>query len=153
MTWVADELRIDQRVMQIWMVNTLASTRDIQPCNTCARLRQAATILQDVDGIHATALAQVINEFASSTAPPSAEQMALIANAIANNIDADSHYAAAGKYLDALTEYVGILNREMNFSAEESIAFAASNHISRLGGSENAGVVAYVTARLAALGG
>jgi filamentous hemagglutinin family protein len=153
MTWVADELRIDQRVMQIWMVNTLASARAIQPCNTCARLKQAATILQDVGGVHATALAQVINEFASSTAPPSAEQMALIANAIANNIDADSHYAAAGKYLDALTEYVGILNSEMNFSAEESIAFAASNHISRLGGSESAGVVAYVTARLAALGG
>jgi len=41
----------------------------------------------------------------------------------------------------------------MNFSAEESIAFATDNHISRLNESENVGVTAYITARLASLGG
>jgi filamentous hemagglutinin family protein len=153
MTWVAQELGVDKRMVQIWMVNTMASIRDIQPCDTCASLRRAATILQDAEGIHTAALAQVINEFASSTAPPSGEQMALIANAIASNIEGDNHYARAGKYLDALTEYVGILNIEMNFSAEESIAFAADNHISRLSESADVGVAAYIAARLAALGG
>ena len=153
MKWTADELGIGEETMQIWVIYALASNRDTQPCDTCAKLKQAATVLQDAEGIHVAALAQVINEFASSTAPPSGEQMALIANAISNNIDADSHYAAAGKYLDALTEYVGILNSEMNFSTEESIMFAAENYVLRLGGSGNGGVTAFLTARLAVLGG
>ncbi|MHC4560414.1 MAG: Ig-like domain-containing protein, partial [Planctomycetota bacterium] len=151
--WAAEELKVDQRIMQIWIVNALASNREIQPCDTCARLKQAATILQDADGTRIAALAQVINEFASGTAPPSEEQMALIANAISSNIVAANHYTAAGEYLDALAEYVGILNNEMGFSAEESTAFAVDNHISRLAGSENSGIAAYIAARLAALGG
>ena len=108
--------------------------------------------MQDAEGIHTAALARVINEFASSAAPPSGEQMALIADAIASNIDTGSHYAASGRYLDALTEYVGILNSEMDFSKEDSIVFA-SNYVARLSGSDNAGVAAFLTARLAALGG
>jgi len=152
LTWAANELGISEGMIQIWMTYVVASPRDTHPCDACARLKQAATILQDAEGIHTAALAQVINEFASGTAPPSAEQMALIAEAIAGNIDTGSHYAASGRYLDALTEYVGILNSEMDFSREDSIVFAAS-YVSRLSGSENAGVAAFLTARLAALGG
>jgi hypothetical protein len=158
MKWAADELGIDKRMMQIWTVSALASTQNIQPCNACTRLKRAATILQDAEGIHAGALAQVVNEFASSDAPPSGEQMALIADAIASNTEASNtdvgnHYATAGKYLDALTEYVGTLNNDMNFSADESIIFAADKYVIRLAESENVGLVSYVATRLAALGG
>jgi hypothetical protein len=151
--WAAEELNVDQRVIQIWVVNALASAREIQPCDTCARLKQAATVLQDAEGTRIAALTQVINEFTSSDAPPSEEQMALIANAISSNIATADHYTVAGEYLDALAQYVGILNNEMGFSAEESSAFAVDNHISRLAGSENNSVAAYLAARLAALGG
>lgn len=151
--WTADELGIDQETMQIWTANALASPQDMQPCDACARLKVAATILRDEEGTHIAALAQVINESALSAAPPSGEQMASIANAITSNTEADSHYARAGKYLDALTEYVGILNTEMDFSTTESVMFAADKYVSRLAGSENVGVAAFVTARLAALGG
>ena len=153
MSWVAQELGVDTRMVQIWVVNTLASTRDIQPCNTCSSLKQAATILQDDEGTHMAALALVINEFASSTAPPTEEQMASIADAIARNTEADNQYYVAGEYLDALVEYVGILNMEMGFSLEESVELAMNKYVGQLTDSGNVGLAAYVAARLAALGG
>ncbi|HUU74621.1 MAG TPA: hypothetical protein VMW63_00860, partial [Methanoregulaceae archaeon] len=139
--------------MQIRIANSLASTGNIQPCDACENLKTAATILQDADGSRVAALADVINEFASSTAPPTEEQMASIADAIANDIEGNRQYAAAGEYLDALAKYVGILNSEMGFSADESIQLATDNYVEKLVEGENVGVAAYVAARLAALGG
>ncbi len=150
---VASELGTDVRNVQIWMANSLASSRDIQPCDACANLTDAATILQDVDGTRVAAMAQVIGQFASSTAPPTEEQMASIADAIANDIGGNRQYAAAGEYLDALEKYVGILTSDMGFSTDESIQLATDNYVRKLAEGENIGVAAYVAARLAALGG
>jgi len=153
MQWAASELGTDESQIQVWVANSLASDRGIMPCDACANLKQAATVLQDVDGARVAALAGMINEFASSTAPPTEEQMASIADAIANDIEGNSQYAAAGEYLDALAEYVGILTSEMGFSADESIQFATDNYVGQLAQGEDMGVAVYVAARLAALAG
>ena len=151
--WAAGELGIDERMVQIWTVNTLASSRDIQPCDACEKLRRVAAILRDDDGTRITALAQVVGEFASSTAPPTPEQMSSVADVIARNAQANNHYAAAGEYLDALVAYVGVLNNELAFSTEESIMFAADKYIAPLAENEGVGLMGYIAARLAALGG
>jgi filamentous hemagglutinin family protein len=151
--WAADELGIGERVMQIWAVNTLASSQDIQPCDACGKLQKAAAILRDDGGAHVAALAQVVSEYASSTAPPSPEQMASVADAIARNAQANNRYAVAGEYLDALVTYVGILNNNLNFSREESIMFATDKYIAPLAENQSAGLTAYIAERLTALGG
>jgi filamentous hemagglutinin family protein len=149
--WAAAEFGVDQETIQIWFANAMASGQNIQPCDACARLQEAATILQDTEGNHIAALAQLINEYASSTLPPTEEQMAAIADAIANNIDAGSQYAMAGEYLDALAEYVGILTSEMDFSAEKSVELAADKYVGPLAEGENAGVAAFIQATLAGM--
>jgi len=151
--WAASELGTDESQIQVWMANSLASDRGIMPCDACANLKQAATVLKDVDGTRVAALAEMINEFASSTAPPTEEQMASIADAIANDIEGNSQYAAAGEYLDALAKYVGILTSEIGISADKSIQFATDNYVGQLVEDGNMGVAAYVAARLAALVG
>jgi len=151
--WVALELGVDERMIDIWAVNTLASTKNIQPYDSYVGLKNAAKILQDADGSHIAALTQVINEFASSTAPPTEEQMASIADAITRNTDTDSYYAVAGEYLDALVTYIGILNNDMGFSAAESVQFVTDKYVGRLAQGENVGVAAFIAASLAALGG
>ncbi|TKJ37117.1 MAG: hypothetical protein CEE38_09465 [Planctomycetes bacterium B3_Pla] len=153
MSWAADELNIDRRAMQIWVVNVLASTREIQPCNACARLKQAAMVLQDVEGTRAAALAQVVNEFALGAASLSEKQEASIAGAIVNDVTGNRRYAAAGEYLDALAQYVGVLRDELGFSTEQALAIAVDNYVLGLVDSQNASVAAYVSARLAELGG
>ena len=150
--WAANELGAEGQTAQIWIVNTLASARDIQPCDACANLRAAAAVLQDTGGTHIAALAQVINEYASSTAPPSEEQMASIADAIANNAEAGNAYALAGEYIDALVAYVGILE-DLGYSTEDSITVASDKYIAPLAEGGDVGIAAYVAARLTALGG
>jgi filamentous hemagglutinin family protein len=148
--WTAVELGNEGQTAQIWAANTLATMKDIEPCQACAQLKAAAAVLQDADGTYVAALTQVINEFASSAAPPSEEQMAAIADAIAGNNEADSAYALAGQYLDALTMYVSIVT-ELE-SDEEAVTVAADKYIAPLieGGDEN--LAAYFTARLTTLG-
>jgi len=150
--WAAEEIGIDQRMVQIWINNSLASTGDIQPCNACSELKNSAQILQDADGSHIAALAQVIDEFASSDTPPTEEQMASIADAIARNTSENSYYAVAGEYLDALASYVGVLNNEMGFSAVESVQFVTDKYVGRLAQGGNVGVATFIAANLAALG-
>jgi VCBS repeat-containing protein len=149
--WVALELGVDESNIEIWMANALASSRDIQPFETYARLRTAAVILKDSAGAHIRALTQVINEFASSTAPPTEEEMASIADAIASNAGADNHYGVAEEYLNALAQYISILNSNMGFSMDEAVEFATANYVNQLTERGNANVAAYVMARLAEL--
>jgi len=151
--WVAEEIGIDQRMVQIWITNSLASTGDIQPCDACAGLKKSAQILQDTNGSHIAALALVVSEFASSNTPPTEEQMASIADAIARNTDEDSYYAVAGEYLDALVTYIGILRNDMGFSAAESVQFVTDKYVGRLAQGDNVGVATFIAASLAALGG
>ena len=151
--WAAAELGIDERTMQIWTVNALASSRDMQPCDACERLKGVAAILRDDGGTRIAALAQVIGEFAPSTAPPTDEQMASVADAIQRNSQAYNNYATAGEYLDALVAYVGILSNDLNFSAEESVMFAVDNYVVPLAENQSVGLAAYIASRLADLGG
>lgn len=153
MAWTAAELGVDEGALQIRIASGLASGMAIQPCDACTGLKQAATVLQDAEGAHIAALAQVVNELASNTAPPTEEQMTSIASAIAMNVGADNQYAVAGQYLDALAKYVGILTNQMGFSTAESIQLATDKYVGPLAEGQNAGVAAFVTARLAALGG
>ncbi len=146
--WAARELGLDQRKLDVWMVNGLASGRGIQPCDACGTLRRAATILSDTKGAHVTALAEVISEFTSSALPPSEEQMASIADAIASRSRTGNRYALAGEYLAALSDYVTTLNSEIGFSAESAVKFVSERYINRLARSGNTAVAAYATARL-----
>ncbi len=151
MKWAAEELGIDERMMDIWIVNGLASTGNIQPCESCTNLKQAAKILMDTDGTHIAALTQVINDFAFGNAPLSTEQIASIAQAMARNTRTKNQYGIAEEYLVALSEYVSILNMDLAFSPEESVQFAYEKYIDRLAESGNVGVADYITARLDSL--
>ena len=93
----------------------------MHPCEICARLNNASAILAESSQI--AALAQTINEFIEPGAPISPEQMASIAAVVAEP-EEGTQYAAAGQWLDALTEYVAILNTDMGFSTADSVEFA-----------------------------
>jgi filamentous hemagglutinin family protein len=151
--WAATELGIDERAVQIWAANTLASSHDIQPCDACEKLKNVAAILRDDGGTRIAALAQVVGQYASSTAPPTPEQMASVADVISRNARTNNQYAAAGEYVDAIVAYVGILNNEMAFSTEESIMFAVDKYVAPLAEDQNAVLAAFLASRLASLEG
>lgn len=125
--WTAQELGIGDKRINIWMTNTLSS--DIQPCNTCGRFKRAAMVLQDKENLYLTALAQVLNEFATRDTPPTPKQMESITNVIANNSEAGNSYALAGECFDAIATYQAFLISEMNFSVEEAVKFTTDKYV------------------------
>jgi len=148
--WAATELGVSAGIVEVRIANTLALTRNIQPCDSCADLKNAAMILKDADGTHVAALAQIINEFSPAGAPPTEEQMATIADTIAKNAKGNNRYAVAGEYLDAVAQYSGVLVGKLGFSAEESVMLVTDKYINRLADGGNVSVAAMV-AKLAVL--
>ncbi|MDD5458281.1 MAG: hypothetical protein PHF37_02680, partial [Phycisphaerae bacterium] len=142
--WAANELGVNPDEIQIFVANSLGSRSDIQPCDTCSKLKVAATILGDSSQRLET-LAMVVNQFASPAGPPSDEQMAMIAGML--NSGEGPQYAAAQEWVDALVAYVGILNTDFGYNAEQSVAYAGKYLAPVLEG-DNAALMAYVTGLL-----
>lgn len=112
----------------------------------------ASKSLEDVEGTRIAALARVVNEFVATPAPPSPEQMTLIAAALAEHVGDGTYYATAEQWLDSLVAYIGIMNTEMGYSASDSVAFA-EKYLTPVTETGSVSLIAYVEARLAALGG
>lgn len=150
MAWLANEIGVPAEEIQVYVANTFAFSTDIQPCEVCSTLKDAATILADADGTSIAALAGVVNEYITPGAPIAPEQMTLIAAAV-TNAEAGTVYAAAGQWLDAMALYVGLLNSELGYSAADSVAFAGK-YTAPVTTGGNAALAGYVEARLAELG-
>ncbi|UCC22199.1 MAG: hypothetical protein JSW23_10450 [Planctomycetota bacterium] len=148
MNWLYNELELDGE-NQISIDDGFFSSTDIQPCDLSARLKDASAILSDPLGV--AALAQVVNEFVAPEAPISDERMALIADALANHIDDDTHYAEASRWLDALVEYIGILNGEIGWPVINCVAFVLDKYGKSIEQSGGVNLIAYVQAHLAGL--
>jgi filamentous hemagglutinin family protein len=152
MNWLATEIGVPEDDIQVVVANALALNTDVQPCEMCARLMEASKTLEDAEGTQVAALARVVNEFVTTPAPPSPEQMTQIAAALAEHAGDGTYYAAAGKWIDALVAYVGIMNTEMGYSASDAAAFA-QKYLALVEETGNAALTAYVQARISALGG
>ena len=153
MALAAEELGITKDNIQVYLENALANSEDIQACDTSARLVDSAAILRDTEGTGIAALTQVINEFVSTAMPISEEQMASISQTLAlyRNADDKPHYAAAGQWLDALVEYVGILNTEIGWPTDESVTFVADKYVAPAIEGGDVSLVMFLQLRLEAL--
>jgi hypothetical protein len=151
MNWVAKELGTSADQLQIYIEGTLALSSNVQPCDTCAKLQNAALTLKDIDGKQIKALGQVINEFAGAGTPPSEEQMAMIATAL-NNPKEGTQYALAAKWLNAMAEYTNIMHNDLKLPTNEAVTHVAK-YVSPVVNGNNAAVAAFVQAKLAGLGG
>ncbi len=148
MKWLAAELGIEEKNLQISVTEAFIYSTDIQACEAAVELLDRAKILNDPNGTGTAALARVVNKFISQDAPISEEQLAMIAEALAAHTDDGTHYAAAGRWLDALLEYALILKNEMDWSANDATTLVIEKYCTPLVESDNANPLLYVTARL-----
>ncbi len=93
-----------------------------------------------------------VNTYLNPNAP-SEEQMASIADAIARHGDDNTYYTAAGQWLDALVEYVGILSTDMGWSLDEAVALVIDKYVAPATEGADANLDAFIAMRLAALAG
>ncbi|GAF98273.1 unnamed protein product, partial [marine sediment metagenome] len=85
----------------------------------------------------------------------SEEQMASIVQALSlyRDTDVETYYTEAGQWLDALVEYVGILNTEIGWSADRAVALVVDKYVTPAieGGDTN--LIVFVKTQLEALRG
>jgi hypothetical protein len=109
LAWLVSEFGEDAKTYFAGAYNDEYSTEMI-PIKSALRLRELSEILGNYEA-YIAALMQVVGEFASSEQPMAPEQLDATRQAIALHFDAgdDTHWAAAGQWLNAITEYFNIL--------------------------------------------
>ncbi|MFC1739744.1 hypothetical protein ACFL1G_11970, partial [Planctomycetota bacterium] len=163
--WLAQELglcdgdqqgedeNLCQEITQAYLAGAFLQSTDLRPHQAANRLRNLVEILQDADGAHIAAIGRVVNEFSLPGIPPSEEQFASIGQAFAEHINDGTHYASAGEWLDALTEYVIILNTEIGWPLDESVAFVMGKYGTGITEAGDVGVTAFIQMHLEGLSG
>jgi hypothetical protein len=142
-----------QEVTQAYLAGAFLQATDMHPHGAAARLRELAGLLHDPDGTRFAALSRVVGEFVGIPAPPSDEQMAAIASTFADHTNDGTHYAAAGQWVEALTEYVQILNRDIGWPTDESVAFVMAKYGTAITDTGDIAVTAFVQMHLEGVGG
>jgi hypothetical protein len=141
-----------QEMAQAYLTGAFLQATDLSPHQAALQLRNLVEILHDTDGTRIAALVQVVTEFVQVPMAPSGEQMDSIATALALHGNDGTHYAEAGQWLDALTEYVGILNTDIGWSLDESISFVMGKYGTAITETGNISVIAYIQIRLEGFG-
>ena len=137
MEWLAAEVGVAADV-KVFVAGAFVSSTDCQPCETAARLKAAAVVLTDADGSYMAAMNQVFN--------PNVPFTPEMANSIAT--DPGAKYASAREYMDALVQYIAILNTEMGSPVADSVAYVMEKYGSGITGRSNADMSAFVASRL-----
>jgi len=147
---VSSELGIPGDTIQVSLANSFALNTNIQPCESCARLLNAATILRDEDGSGMAALNQVFNTVAPAGAPFTPEMATSIATAFAGRVNDGTQYATAIEYIDAFVRYLAVLDTEMGSPVADgdSIAFLMGKYGTGITESDNSNIAAFVATRL-----
>jgi len=148
----AMELGITAETIQVAIGNALALNPSIQPCQACATLVNAASILRDEDGSRMAAMVQTFNALAPADAPFTPEMATSIAMAFEGAAEG-TQYASAMEYIDAFVQYVAVLDIELGSPVDDSLAFVIEKYGAGITESDNANMAAFVATRLEAIGG
>ncbi len=145
----ANELEIAADTLQVAIGNALALNPNIQPCQACSNLINAAAILQDADGSRMAAMAYVFSQIAPADAPFTPEMGAVIATAFSQNAQTDARYASAMEYVDAFVRYVTVVDRDLNAPVEGgAVALVMNKYGSALIDSPNSNIAAYIMTQI-----
>jgi len=162
--WMANELglcdgdqkgedeNLCQEISQAYLAGAFLQSTDLRPYRAATRLRDLVEILHDDDGTRIAGLVRTVNEFSQPDMPPSPEQFALIAQSFTDHNNDGTHYAAAGEWLDAMMEYVAILNTDIGWSEDESIAFVMGKYGTSITEAGDVSVAAFVQMHLEGYG-
>ncbi|MBL7214233.1 MAG: hypothetical protein ISS71_01005 [Phycisphaerae bacterium] len=149
----ATELAINTDELQLLIGNSLATNPNLQPCDACQNLLNAATALKDADGSRMAALAQIFNTIAPADAPFTPEVSASVATAFAEMAD-DPQYALAMEYVDAFVNYVAVLDQDLQVPVGDPATIVMEKYGETLANSDNPNIAVFVTAQIeASLGG
>jgi len=133
MQWFSSEVGLPLDQIHVVLGNADYLATDIQPCESCARLKQQSDAMASLDAAQVNAWASTVR--AGLVGPISPEMMDGIRTALADN-------PAAMGFDEAAAEYVKTLNEDLGFGREDAVALVTSKYAPN-----SADLDAYISAR------
>jgi filamentous hemagglutinin family protein len=143
----AAELGITEETLQVAIGNALALNPNIQPCQACANLINAAVVLRDEGGSRMAAMVQTFNTLAPADAPYSPEMATTLTVALGEAAEG-TQYATATEYIDAFVQYVAALDSGLGLPVGDSVAYTMGKYGAGVTDNANSNMAAFVGARL-----
>jgi hypothetical protein len=156
----ANELATNSDQLQLLIANAMATNPNLQPCDACANLLTAATVLKQMDNQHIAALAQIFNSQAPIDAPFTPEVSASVVTAFANFREMETElaimtaeqyeqyqqYALADELIDAFVSYVAVLENDLKLPVGDAMALVMDKYGEAIEATGNANILAYLIA-------
>jgi hypothetical protein len=143
----ASELGVTSENIQITIGQALALNPNLQPCEACGNLLNAAVILRDDAGEGLAALAQLLEPIQDQ--PITDEMVASLQQTISDMREnpTNTAYVDAGEWNDALASYIGVL---MSLGLdEEQIIEILTKYTETITEGDNEAMVAFLELRIA----
>jgi hypothetical protein len=111
----------------------LSLNTDLRLYKAAEKLQRLIPVLDDAEGTRLAALGRLVGEVVPAEDPPTEEQMAVIAQRLAEHVGDGTYYALAGQWIDALAEYVDILATDIGWKTDASVEFVMGKYGSKFG--------------------
>ncbi|HOK94803.1 MAG TPA: Ig-like domain-containing protein [Anaerohalosphaeraceae bacterium] len=161
---VAAELGVHSDQLQMMIRNSLAANPNLQPCEACENLLNAAATLKGIDAERLGAMNQIFNTLAPADAPFTPEvrasvQMAFeglaareiqLAEMTPDEYAQYQQYAMTNEIIEAFVRYVAVLNSDLKLPIGNPVAMAVEKYGASITNSENPNMAAYIIARMEA---
>jgi hypothetical protein len=160
----ANELATNSDQLQLLIANAMATNPNLQPCDACASLLTAATVLKQMDNRHIAALAQIFNSQAPIDAPFTPEVSASVATAFANFREMETElaimtaeqyeqyqqYALADELVEAFVSYVAVLENDLKLPVGDAMALVMDKYGEAIEGIGNPNISVYLIEQMEA---
>jgi hypothetical protein len=156
MEWLAGELGLEPEKVHVTLLHASSESQgavknkassgykaDIQLCELSAQLRDAAAILDDVEGTRLAALSEAINDLAPPEAPLTDETATSVVTAFEQAREG-TQYAIAKEYVDAFAQYVTLLDATFASLVDDSQAFVFDKYGESMMENNNPNITAFV---------
>jgi hypothetical protein len=154
----AIELAVNSDELQLLIANSMATNPNLQPCDACENLLEAAAALKGINPEMMAAMNTIFNTLAPIDAPFDQTVVASIQTAFANfremepqlaTMSAEEYeqyqqYAITDEVIEAFVSYVAVLDNDLKLPVGDAMALVMDKYFGPIETSENTNIGAYI---------
>jgi len=158
------ELAVNSDELQLLIANSMATNPNLQPCDACENLLEAAAALKGINEQTLAAMNGIFNTLAPIDAPFTPEVSASIQTAFANFREKDAQlaamtdeeyqeyqqYAVTEEVIEAFVSYVAVLDNDLKLPVGDAMTLVMDKYFESIDTSGNPNIGAYIIEQIQA---
>ena len=160
----ANELAVNSDELQLLIANAMATNPNLQPCDACENLLEAASALKGINPEIIAAMNLIFNNLAPLDTPFTPEASASVRTAFANFRDMEpqlaimsaeqyeqyQQYMLADEVIEAFVSYVAVLDNDLKLPVGDAMALVIDKYFEPIEASGNPNIGAYIIEQIIA---